>query len=233
MMNNIKMLEIMESERPRERFIKYGASSLSNEEILAIILKTGCKEYSVMDLSKIIISSLNNIEDLRNIKINTLTRIKGVGKVKAISLLAALELGKRVYYEKDKINIVLNNSSKIYDYFKDLVINETQENFYAIYLDSKSKLISYKLLFKGTINYSCVHPREIFKNAVLESAYSIIVFHNHPSGDPTPSLEDKKTTKVLREAGNIIGIPVVDHLIFGNNKYYSFYEEIHKNLDLN
>ncbi len=233
MMNNIKMLEIMESERPRERFIKYGASSLSNEEILAIILKTGCKEYSVMDLSKIIISSLNNIEDLRNIKINTLTRIKGVGKVKAISLLAALELGKRVYYEKDKINIVLNNSSKIYDYFKDLVINETQENFYAIYLDSKSKLISYKLLFKGTINYSCVHPREIFKNAVLESAYSIIVFHNHPSGDPTPSLEDKKTTKVLREAGNIIGIPVVDHLIFGNNKYYSFYEEIHKKLDLN
>ena len=232
MMNNIKMIEIMESERPRERLVKYGASSLSNEEILAIILKTGCKEYSVMDLSKIILSDYNNIEDLRNVKINTLTKIKGVGKVKAISLIASLELGKRVYYEKEKLNVVLNNSSKIYDYFKDLVINETQENFYAIYLDSKSKLISYKLLFKGTINYSCVHPREVFKFAVLESAYSIIIFHNHPSGDPTPSFEDKKTTKVLQEAGNIIGIPVVDHLIFGNNKYYSFYEEIHKSLEL-
>lgn len=230
-MNNIKMMEIMESERPRERLVKYGPSSLSNEEILAIVLKTGCKEYSVMDLSKIILKNYNNIEDLRNIKINTLIKIKGVGRVKAISLIAALELGKRVYYEKEKVNVILNNSSKIYDYFKDLVINEKQENFYAIYLDSKSKLISYKLLFKGTINYSCVHPREVFKYAVLESAYSIIIFHNHPSGDVTPSFEDKKTTKVLQEAGNIIGIPVVDHLIFGNNKYYSFYEELHKSLD--
>ena len=106
--------------------------------------------------------------------------------------------------------------------------NEKQENFYAIYLDSKSNLISYKLLFKGTLNSSCVHPREIFKYAHLESAYSIIVIHNHPSGDPTPSKEDEKTTKSLIEIGKLMSIPVVDHIIFGKNKYFSFYEYLNK-----
>ena len=218
--------DIIKSERPRERAIKYGIENLSNEELISIILKTGTKNCSVKTLSNMILSSVKNIYDLKYLTLSKLTEINGIGNVKAIELLASLELGKRVFYNVEKNNVKLNNSKKIYEYFKDLVINEKQENFYAIYLDSKSKLISYKLLFKGTINSSCVHPREVFKYAFLESANSIIVFHNHPSGDPTPSIQDEEITKVLFETGKMVSIPVVDHIVFGNNKYFSFYEYI-------
>ena len=104
-----------------------------------------------------------------------------------------------------------------------------QECFYAIYLDTKSYLITYKLLFKGTINTSCVHPREIFKNAFINSAYSIIVFHNHPSGEVSPSIEDKELTESLFNIGKLMAIPVIDHIIFGKSTYFSFYEYLHDN----
>ena len=224
---NIMIKDIPASERPRERAIKYGIENLTNEELLSIILKTGTKKYSVKSLSSIILSSVKSIHDLRNITINNLKAINGIGDVKAIELLCALELGKRVYLMKEKDKVKLNSSNLIFNYFKDLFINEKQENFYAIYLDSKSKLISYRLLFKGTINTSCVHPREVFKYAFLESAYSIVVMHNHPSGDPTPSIQDEEVTSSLFEIGKLVSIPVVDHIVFGNNKYFSFYEYMH------
>ena len=224
---NIMIKDIPTSERPRERAIKYGIENLTNEELLSIILKTGTKNYSVKYLSSVIISSVKSIHDLRNITINNLKKINGIGEVKAVELLCALELGKRVYLIKEKDRIKLNSSKVIFNYFKDLFINEKQENFYAIYLDSKSKLISYRLLFKGTINSSCVHPREVFKYAFLESAYSIIVMHNHPSGDPSPSIEDEEVTSSLFKIGKLVAIPVVDHIVFGNNTYFSFYEYIH------
>ena len=226
---NIMIKDIPKNERPRERCIKYGVSNLSNEELLSIILKSGTRNCSVKVLSERILSNLKDISELKDYTINTLTNINGIGKVKAIELLCALELGKRVYYRKEKESIKLNSSDKIYNYFKDIFIDEKQEYFYAIYLDSKSKLIDYKLLFKGTINSSCVHPREVFKYAYLESAYSIVVIHNHPSGDPTPSNEDIKLTDVLFQIGKLNAIPVVDHIVFGDNKYYSFYEMMNKN----
>ena len=226
MNNNIMIKDIPNCERPRERAIKYGINNISNEELISIILKTGTKNNSVKYLSSKILSSINNISDLKNMTINSLTKINGIGKVKAIELLCALELGKRVYNDIVVDNIKLNNSNKIFEYFKHLFIDEKQENFYAIYLDSKSKLITYKLLFKGTINSSLVHPREVFKYAYLESAYSIIVIHNHPSGDPTPSIQDKELTDILFKIGNLSSLPVVDHIIFGNDKYFSFYEYI-------
>ena len=216
------------NERPRERALNKGIDSLSNEELIAIILKTGTKNCNVKILSNRILCSVKNISDLKNLTVNTLIKIPGIGKVKAIELLASLELGKRVYYNKSKNSIKLNNSKKIYDYFKDLFINEKQENFYAIYLDAKSNLITYKLLFKGTINTSCVHPREVFKYAFLESAYSIVVFHNHPSGDSMPSVEDEEITKSLFDIGQITSIPVVDHIVFGKDEYFSFYEYYNK-----
>ena len=159
---------------------------------------------------------------------NKLTKIEGIGEVKAIELLASIELGKRIFVNKENDNIKLNNSKKIYEYFKDMFFDEKQENFYAIYLDSKSKLISYKLLFKGTLNTSCVHPREIFKHAHLESAYSIIVIHKHPSGDTSPSKEDEETTISLMKIGKLMGIPVIDHIIIGKDNYFSFYEYMNK-----
>lgn len=227
-MSKIMIKDIPLSERPRERLLKYGKESLSNEELLSIILKTGTKNYSAKELSNHILKNFKNIKEMKYITINKLTEINGIGEVKAIELLAALELGKRVYYVEQKEKVLLNSSKKIYEYFKNIFIEEYQECFYALYLDTKSKLISYKLLFKGTINSSCVHPREVFKNAFLESAYSIIVIHNHPSGDPTPSNEDIKVTETLMQIGKIMAIPVVDHIIIGNNQYYSFYEFMNK-----
>ena len=220
--------EMIESERPRERALNKGLEYLSNEELLSIILKTGTKNISVKTIASAIMKEFNGIEKLNEATINKLIKIKGVGKVKALELVASLELGKRVYLNKTKENITLNNSTKVFEYFKELFVFEKQENFYAIYLDSKSKLISHKLLFKGTLNTSCVHPREIFKYALLESAYSIIVIHNHPSNDVTPSKPDIEVTNILFNIGKIMSLPVIDHIIIGKDKYYSFYENMNK-----
>ena len=221
--------ELNEEERPRERLLKYGASNLSNEELISIILKTGTKNTSVKILASKVLKELKNINSLKDITINKLINIKGIGKVKAIELIASLELGKRVFYLNDNKNTILNSSIKVFDYFKDILMYETQENFIAIYLDSKSRIISYKILFKGTLNTSCVHPREIFKYAYLESAYSIIIIHNHPSGEVDPSIPDIELTNNLFDIGKLMGIPIIDHIIIGKTKYYSFYENMHKN----
>ena len=212
------------SERPRERLLLNGVNSLSNEELISIILKTGTKDHSVKELSNNILSSINNINDLKNITINKLKQIRGIGEVKAITLIASLELGKRVYENSHKKNIKFDSSSKIYEYYKDRLANLKQEQFYAIYLDTKKNLIDEKLLFIGTLNKSIVHPREVFKYAYLLSAASIICIHNHPSNDILPSNEDILTTQKLIEIGKIQGINVIDHVIIGNNNYYSFYD---------
>ena len=221
--------DIKKEERPRERLIQYGVESLSNEELLSIILKTGTKDYSVKTLAKLVLKEINDISSLKDMTINKLMSIKGIGKVKAIEILAALELGKRVYYLKKNNDIILNNTTKVFEYFRYMLMYERQENFIAVYLDTKSRIISYKILFKGTLNTSCVHPREIFKYAFLESAYSIIVIHNHPSGEVDPSIQDIELTNKLFEISMVMGIPIIDHIIVGKEKYYSFYENMHKN----
>lgn len=223
-MKEDKIKEMLESERPRERMLALGTNNLSNEELISIILKTGTCGYSVKTLSRNILYELDDITSLKDMTINRLTKIKGIGKVKAIELLSAIELGKRVYYANEQKEVKLNNSRKIYEYFKNIFAYEKQENFYALYLDTKSKLISFKLLFKGTLNSSTVHPREVFKYAFLESAASIVVIHNHPSGDANPSKEDIEVTESLMKIGGIVKIPVVDHIIIGREEYYSFYE---------
>lgn len=227
-MRNIKIKDIAREERPRERFLKVGVENLSNEELLSIILKTGTKDENVKQLALKIINKYENIKNLKNAKVNSLIEIKGIGKVKAIELLSSIELGKRIFFDNDKNNIILNNSKKVYDYFKNIFINEYQENFYAVFLDVKSKLINYRLLFKGTINMSIVHPREIFKYAFLENASRIIVIHNHPSNDVSPSIQDIELTNSLFEIGKIIKVPVIDHIIIGRTNYYSFYENMNK-----
>ena len=216
--------DLIDDEKPRERLIKFGVENISNEDLISIILKTGTYNISVKELSINILSKFNNISDLKNITINNINDIKGVGKVKAITLIAALELGRRVYYEKNIEDINIKNSDDIYNYFKYLIKDNDQERFYAIYLDIKKKVIDKKLLFVGTVNMSLVNPREVFKYAYLNSASFIICIHNHPSGDITPSKEDIQLTEQLVNIGKNQKIPILDHLIIGNNKYYSFYE---------
>ena len=222
-MSNYSIKNMPTQERPRERFLKYGVENLSNSELLSIILNTGSKELSVIELSNKILESINDISDLKNLTFNKLKNINGIGDVKAIKLLSSIELGKRVYYDKNMSKIKMNTSKKVFDYMKDELKGKKQEYFYALYLDTKKNLIEKKLLFIGTINKSIVHPREIFKYAYLLSASAIICVHNHPSGDTTPSKEDIILTNNLIEIGKIQGINVIDHIIIGND-YYSFYE---------
>ena len=222
-MNNTLIKNIPKSERPRERLKKYGKENISNEELLSIILNTGTKNKSVKDISNLILSKINDITDLKDITLNSLKQIDGIGEVKAIKILASIELGKRVYLDNNLVNIKMDTPEKIYNYMKSEVERKNQEYFYAIYLDSKKNLIDKKLLFIGTLNKSIVHPREIFKYAYLLSASSIICVHNHPSGDTIPSKEDLNLTKALVEIGKMQGINIIDHIIIGKN-YYSLYQ---------
>lgn len=221
----IKFKNIPNSEKPRERFIKYGVECLSNEELISIILKTGTKENSVNEISLNILSKVNDISELKNMKINTLKKIDGIGEVKAIELLSAIELGHRIY--KDDVIIKkynINNPIDIFNYYKKIYQNKNQEEFYVIYLDTKNNVISHKLLFIGTLNKSIVHPREIFKEAYIYSSAKIICIHNHPSGDPNPSKEDIEITRKINEIALIHDIKLLDHIIIGKYKYYSFFE---------
>lgn len=220
----MKLKEVPESERPREKLIKYGKENLTDAELLAIILKTGTKDCNVNDLAIKVIKELNGIENIKDTSLNKLTQIKGIGKTKAIELLVLSELAKRINKEIVKNKVKYSNPKTIYEDSKNLFKELKQEYFYCAYLNSKKEVIERKLLFMGTLNKSVVHPREIFKEAYKNSASSIVCMHNHPSGDYTPSREDIELTDALVKIGKINGIPVIDHLIITEDGYYSFYE---------
>lgn len=220
-----KFRELPNEDKPRERLKMYGSSVLSNEELLMIILKSGTKKYSVKDLAFNLLKTTSGIKGLKNVSLNKLKEIEGIGEVKAVELIAILELAKRINSPCDDIEILkCNNPISIINYFNYLFKDKLQEEFYCIYLDNKKKYIDKLKLFVGSINYSIVHPREVFKNAYLLSASFIICLHNHPSGDPTPSVEDVNLTRKLKEIGQLHGIGVVDHIIIGHDCYYSFFE---------
>ena len=221
----MKIKELELNDRPRERMINLGVEKISDEELLAIILKTGTKNKSVKELSKEVLEKIEKLNNLENLNYHYLGDIKGLGPVKKIEIMAAIELGRRIFLKKEEKGIKYNSANIIYENNKHLFYNKKQEFFYCLYLDNKNKLIERKLLFMGTLNRSIVHPREIFREAYLLSASSFVCMHNHPSGDVTPSMEDVELTKSLISIGKIQGINLVDHLIMGNDNYYSFYQE--------
>ncbi len=210
--------------KPRERLKNFGVESLTDEELLAILLRTGTKDVSVKDLALNVLKEINKLEDISNLTLNKLVNIKGMGEAKAMSILASLELGKRVYLYTEQKEIIIKSGKDVYNYFQYLNKTEKQENLIVMLLDNKNKVIDTKTIFKGSLNISIAHPREIFKYAVINSASRIILVHNHPSGDATPSLNDEQITNQMVTTGEIIGIPVIDHIIIGNNKYYTFKE---------
>ena len=221
----IRIKDIPVNDRPRERLINNGVEVLSDEELLAVILKTGTKELSAKDLSGLILSKVKGINNLSEYNLEKLKSIKGIGEAKACLILACIELSKRMNKEVKSINnIKFNNCEIVYNYYKDIIGNKKQEYFYCIYLDNNKKIIKDKLLYIGTINYSIVHPREVFKEAYMLSASAIICVHNHPSGNTLPSTQDLELTKNLVSIGNLLGIKVLDHIIIANNNYYSFLE---------
>ena len=221
-MNNIKQLP--QEERPRERLKKVGVENLTDKEVLSIILKTGTKEKNVNELSLELLQNYSLL-DLKEATISSLKIIKGIGEVKAIELLASIELGKRIYLRDSKPLTKLQNAKTIWESSKYLFNGKKQEYFYCFYFNNKQELIKKKCIFIGTINTATTHTREIFKEAYLLSATSIVCLHNHPSNDTTPSDADILFTERLIRTGEIQGIPVIDHIIVGENNYYSFYEQ--------
>ncbi len=221
-MSNYKIKDIPLKERPRERMKQVGVNNLSDKELLAIILKNGTKDLSVVDLAIAILQKYD-LYAMKNLTVNNLISIKGIGEVKALELVASIELGRRIYSSKKTSLLNLKNAEEIFLATKDLFYNKKQELFYCLYFDIRQNLISKKLLFMGTINQSTIHPREIFKEAYLVSATSIVCLHNHPSNDVTPSKADILLTENLMKTGKIQGIPVIDHIIVGENSFFSFY----------
>lgn len=222
-MTKIKELPI--NDRPIERLINKGSEALSNDELLAILLKTGTNDMSAKDLGTEILKE-TSINNLMNIDYETLIKIKGIGPKKAAIILATIELSKRMNQKvKDLKNLEMENPLLLFNYYKELLINKKQEHFYVVYLDIRNRIIKDKLLFVGTINYSMVHPREVFKEAYLNGATSVILIHNHPSGDIFPSQNDIDITKQLMSVGMLLGVKVADHIIIGHDEYYSLYEK--------
>ncbi|MEG0576431.1 MAG: DNA repair protein RadC [Bacilli bacterium] len=222
-MARIKDIPLLD--RPRERLIEVGRENLSNEELISIILKTGTKNKNAKMISSELLINLGDIKNLNNISYNKLLEIEGIGPVKATELLACIELGKRINTKIISINnIKFTNPEIIYEYYKQTLGNKKQEHFYCIYLDNAKKIVKEKLLFIGTIDYSMVTPREVFKEAYLCDATGIICIHNHPSGNVLPSKEDINLTNKLIELGNLFNISIVDHIIISKTGYYSLYE---------
>ena len=217
--------DLPECEKSRERMLEYGVENLSNVDLLSIILRNGVKDISVKEVAINILNNVESINDLSSLGVRELSNIKGVGPVKAITLLASIELGKRVSIKEAKANMSLSNKEKIHEVFKKFFINENQEKFLAIFLDNKKCLINYKILFIGTNNASIAHPREVFMEAIKANASAVVVMHNHPSGNVLPSEEDKNITEKLIQSGHMLGIPLLDHIITNGEEYYSFYDE--------
>lgn len=220
----MKIKEIPITERPREKLINKGVSSLSSSELLAIILQGGVKNINANELAFELLKQVKNLKEFINLSYQELIKIKGIGPVKATKILATVELGKRIFLEEQKEKINLTNSKDIYKYCKFFFFGLKQECFYCLYLDSKMNLLSNKMLFKGTMTRSSVHPREIFKEAYKVSASYIICIHNHPSGVLNPSKKDIEFTNYLVNLGMIHGVLIYDHLIVSEENYYSFLE---------
>ena len=216
----MKIKEIPKNERPVERLLLNGSEVLSNEELLSILIKTGSRGFSAKELACMILKECDG--DLNCINYQMLSKLNGMGDVKSASILAGIELGRRACKRISSINdIRITSSDIVFDYYRDFFINKKQEYFYCIFLDTNKVVIKDKLLFIGTLDYSVVHPREVFKEATLVSASSIICVHNHPSGNVMPSKNDFEITKKLISAGEMLGIKIIDHVIIGCDKYYS------------
>lgn len=217
--------ELPKEVRPREKALKYGIDSLSDDELIAIIIKTGTKTKSALQVAIDLLNSIGNLSELKGLTLSQLMTLKGIGLVKGLEMMSAIELGKRVFLSHELSHKTsLKTPLEIYNATRYLFAGKKQECFYCLYLDNVQKLIERKLLFMGTINRSIAHPREIFKEAYLRSASSIICLHNHPSGNLKPSKEDIQFTKTLCDIGKIQAIPILDHIIVSDDGYYSFYE---------
>ena len=215
--------DLPEFERPREKLVKKGAKALKKEELLAILLRTGLKGKNAIEVANDVLARYGN-KKLLDASYEELRNMRGVGHTKAVQILAAVELGSRLFKEKTEKEIYINSPEDIVKELAHIRENK-KENFVALYLDARNKLIYKETISIGSLNANLVHPREVFEPAVRHLAAQIVLAHNHPSGDPEPSEDDLEITKRLTESGKILGIEVVDHIIITKTGFTSFKEK--------
>ncbi len=216
-----KIKEWPQGERPRERLLKDGAEVLSDAQLLAILLRTGSVKTNAVQLAIDLLKKFLSLQNISNLSISELCSMKGIGPAKAAHLKAALEFGRRSLIPLCP-GVSLTRSKDVFRHFSPLFQNSRKEIFKIILLDQKNKVLRDVTVSQGSLTATVVHPREVFNPAVRDSAASVIFLHNHPSGDPTPSLEDKKMTGRLVAAGSLLGIQVLDHVVIGSDSYFSF-----------
>ena len=216
------------SERPRERLARLGGASLSTTELLAILIRTGQRGSSALVLAQKLLVAFGGLAGISRATVLELSSISGIGLSKAVSLKAAMELSRRTSKENPTERIVLNSSQAVQNLYMEEMLYKDRETLIALHLDTKKQLIAEEVVSVGTLNSSLVHPREIFRHAIKNGADSLILLHNHPSGDPTPSTEDLEVTKRLQLVGELLQIPLIDHLIFGDRKVHSILDSCFK-----
>jgi DNA repair protein RadC len=213
--------QLLESEKPREKAEINGLEALNDYELIAIVLNTGSKDVNVLELSLDLMQQFNGLKGLLKANLHDLCQVKGIKKAKAIKLLAICEIAKRLFSVSPTKDLVAS-SETVYKIFGPKLRFEQQENFIIVFLDTKNRIITYKTISKGGLDFSLLHPRDVFREAVKNNASKIVFVHNHPSGDPTPSDADIFTTKELMDLGERMGIPIIDHIIIGDGHFYSF-----------
>lgn len=217
----MRIKEMPKDSRPRERLLKSGIENLSEAELLALILEKGTKKENVIEVSNRLIAQYG-LDKLSECSLKELQKISGIGQAKAMQILAVFEINKR----KGRINnkaLQIKTAKEVFDLFYEKLKDEKQENFYVLMLNNKNFVIGQEKISLGIVDSSIIHPREIFKPAIKNSASRIIIAHNHPSGDSSPSKEDEKVTEEIVKAGEVIGIQVLDHVIIGRD-YWSWRE---------
>ncbi|HYB99694.1 MAG TPA: DNA repair protein RadC [Candidatus Limnocylindrales bacterium] len=212
-----------QGERPRERLLEQGAAVLSDGEILAVVLGTGhAGAGSALFVARSLLTSFTDLRGIVSASVRELQAVPGVGRVRAARLQAIGELARRLHSQPLEPGATLSSSAAVHAHFGPLLIDDKRESFYCVLLDGKNRLMGKVRISQGSLGASLVHPREAFRPAVREAAAAVLFVHNHPSGDPTPSVEDRRITDRLRRVGELMGISVLDHVIVGRGKYYSF-----------
>jgi DNA repair protein RadC len=212
-------------ERPRERLLKYGAHNLSDAQLLAILLQTGGGGKSALDLAMEVLNIFGSLHRIEQASQREFTPCKGVGTAKIAQIKAAFEIGRRLHQEPHEKGPFFSSGNDVYLYYHPHLKDLKKEVFHCALLDTKNRIFRDYRVSEGTLTHSLIHPREAFREAIKESAASVIFVHNHPSGDPTPSREDTAITRKLADAGKIIGIKVLDHVIIGDEDYISMMEK--------
>ena len=207
---------------PYEKCLEYGATALDNAELLAAIIRTGTNGLSSIELAEKLLESAGNLNGLYNMSVQELMQIKGIGKAKAVQICCILELSRCIAKQKAREKLDFSNAETIAGYYMEDMRHLEKEHLILVMLDNRCRLIRDKVLSVGTSTGSMVSVREIFKEALDNRAASIVLLHNHPSGNPSPSREDMKVTRNVAEAGKIVGIELLDHIVIGDNSYYSF-----------